>query len=617
MITPAVRRFALGLLGLSMLAIGCKPPAGDGASTLPAANDESGDDSLEQELARAAAGVQDPTLALLLREHWREHLERSPVFATSIGVHAFDDRWQSIGPEARERSHQQRLVFLERARALSGEDQDDQDDRLTLELFIAELESSEAQAVCQLWAWSVSTRNNALSELAGVAELVHLEDKADAAALLARYTSFPAVVDAQIADLRDGLARSLVADAETLGRTVAMLDQQLAAPIDEWSAMTPVASAQTPAELALRDQLRELIVTQIEPSLQRYVAVLRDELLPAARDGANVGVGALPQGAACYTALIQHHTSEQPSADQLHELGLAEIARIDAEFRRLGERAFGAGDLEQVLTRLRTDPELYFSSAEEVEIFALESLRAAEAAAPSWFGQLPSTPCEVRRIPDYEAPYTTIAYYRQPGDGEPGVYFINTHAPTTRPRYEARVLAIHEAVPGHHTQIAIAQELPDTPAFRRHGGTTVFVEGWALYTERLADEMGLYETDLDRLGVASFDAWRAARLVVDTGIHAKGWTREQAVEFMLAHTALAENNIINEVDRYVGWPAQALAYKYGQLEILRLRAEAEAALGDRFDIAGFHDVVLGAGAVSLPILRQRVRAWVEQQSVSG
>jgi uncharacterized protein (DUF885 family) len=335
--------------------------------------------------------------------------------------------------------------------------------------------------------------------------------------------------------------------------------------------------------------------------------------LPAARSGAQIGVGALPDGAACYAALIRHHTSEQPTADELHELGLAHIARIDEEFRVLGKRAFGTAKLDKILTRLRTDPKLYFETEQEVENFARASLHAAEAAAPKWFGRLPQAPCEVRRIPDYEAPYTTIAYYRQPTEIDPGIYFINTFAPTTRPRYEARVLAIHEAVPGHHTQVALAQELSDAPAFRRHGGTTVFVEGWALYTERLADEMGLYETDLDRLGVLSFDAWRASRLVVDTGIHAKGWTRAQAIEFMLAHTALAENNIVNEVDRYVGWPGQALAYKYGQIELLRLREQAKAELNDRFDIAGFHDVVLGAGPVTLPILRGRVAAWIRAQ----
>ena len=355
---------------------------------------------------------------------------------------------------------------------------------------------------------------------------------------------------------------------------------------------------------------REAVVTQIEPALRRYVSLLREELLPVAREGAKIGVTTLPDGAACYAAMIRHHTSERPSAEALHELGLTHIARIDEEFRVLGKRAFGTAKLEQILARLRTDPRLYFETKAQVEEFARDTLRAAEAAAPKWFGRLPQTPCEVRPIPDYEAPYTTIAYYRQPSELEPGIYFINTFEPKTRPRYEARVLAIHEAVPGHHTQIALAQELSDAPAFRRHGGTTVFVEGWALYTERLADEMGLYQDDLDRLGMLSFDAWRASRLVVDTGIHAKGWTRQQAIAFMLAHTALAENNIVNEVDRYVGWPGQALAYKYGQIEFWRLREQAEAGLRERFDIAKFHDLVLGAGPVTLPILRGRIEAWI-------
>jgi uncharacterized protein (DUF885 family) len=209
----------------------------------------------------------------------------------------------------------------------------------------------------------------------------------------------------------------------------------------------------------------------------------------------------------------------------------------------------------------------------------------------------------------HEEKHSTIAYYRQPAlDGSmPGRYFINTYAPETRPRYEAEALAFHEAIPGHHLQIAIAQELQDIPEFRKHTGVTAYVEGWALYSERLADEMGLYSGDLDRIGMLSFEAWRACRLVVDTGMHAMGWSRQQAIDFMLANSALAENNIVNEVDRYIAWPGQALAYKLGQLEILSLRAEAKQAAGDAFDIRKFHDVVLRNGAVSLTTLRQIVR----------
>jgi uncharacterized protein (DUF885 family) len=218
----------------------------------------------------------------------------------------------------------------------------------------------------------------------------------------------------------------------------------------------------------------------------------------------------------------------------------------------------------------------------------------------------------VKRIEPYEEKDSTIAYYRQPAtDGSrPGTYYVNTYAPETRPRYEAEALAFHESVPGHHVQIAIAQELPGLPEFRRHLGVTAFVEGWALYTERLADEMGLYSSDVDRLGMLSFDAWRASRLVVDTGLHAKGWSRAQAIAFLRDNTALADNNVDNEVDRYIGWPGQALAYKLGQLEIQRLRADAQRRLGARFDVAAFHDALLANGAVSLKVLAGELDRWV-------
>jgi uncharacterized protein (DUF885 family) len=246
------------------------------------------------------------------------------------------------------------------------------------------------------------------------------------------------------------------------------------------------------------------------------------------------------------------------------------------------------------------------------------SLARANAAIQGWFGRLPKAPCVVLRVPDHEARFTTIAYYRAPAaDGtRPGSYYINTTEPATRPRYEAEVLAFHEAVPGHHLQIAIAQELDGLPAFRRLGGPTSYIEGWGLYSERLSEEMGLLSGDLDRFGVLSFDAWRACRLVVDTGLHAMGWSRDRAIGFLTEHTALAGNNIANEVDRYLALPGQALAYKLGQLEILRLRDEARRTRGDAFDIRAFHDLVLGQGAVGLRTLARVVEAWTREATAS-
>jgi uncharacterized protein (DUF885 family) len=311
--------------------------------------------------------------------------------------------------------------------------------------------------------------------------------------------------------------------------------------------------------------------------------------------------------------MIRVHTSLGMDPRELHQLGLDQVAKFRRDLSALGSRVFGTTEIAEIQRRLRTSPEMHFKTAEEVETKARETLARAQTAVPQWFGKIqPRARCEVRVMGMHEAPYSTIAYYRQPSaDGRrPGVYMINTYLPETRPRYEAEALAFHEAVPGHHLQIAVAQELTGVPEFRKHMGVTSFVEGWALYTERLADEMGLYSGDLDRIGMLSFDAWRSCRLVVDTGMHAEGWSRQRAIDYMTENSLLAENNIVNEVDRYLTWPGQALAYKLGQLEILKLRDEAKKRLGARFDIKAFHDAVLANGAVSLPVLRQQIEAYI-------
>ncbi len=291
-------------------------------------------------------------------------------------------------------------------------------------------------------------------------------------------------------------------------------------------------------------------------------------------------------------------------------MGLSEIAHINAEMASLGKTLFATGSLKATVEHLRTSHELFFTTKEEIVAKAEASLAKAKAAIPQAFGVLPQADCTVVEIPDFEAPFTTIAYYKEPNPNKPGEYYINTYKPETRLRFEMEVLAYHESIPGHHLQIAISQEQDALPVFRRHLGSTAFVEGWALYTERLADEMGLYSSDLDRMGMLSYDAWRASRLVVDTGVHAKGWTREQAESFMLEHTALTPGNIKNEVDRYISWPGQALAYKIGQLEIFRLRKHAKDALGEAFDLREFHDTVLKQGAVTLAVLAKQVDAWI-------
>lgn len=301
---------------------------------------------------------------------------------------------------------------------------------------------------------------------------------------------------------------------------------------------------------------------------------------------------------------------------EIHQIGLDEIASLEDEYRQLGDDVLGTTDLVEIYERLRSDPALRFETPEQVQEQAERATARANESTPDWFGRLPVADCVVQPIPEPGAKEAPLAYYLPPADdgSRPGIFFINLTEPSTRTRYESEALAFHEGVPGHHFQLAIAQELEGLPAFRRNGLVTVYVEGWGLYCERLADEMGLYSSDLERLGILSFDSWRAGRLVVDTGLHALGWSRQQAIDYLLENSPQAPNNIENEVDRYIGYTGQALAYKIGQREIFRLRDEAKRTMGDRFDIKGFHDTVLGSGPMPLDLLAELVSEWVSERS---
>lgn len=567
----------------------------------------------------ASVGIDSPLLAALLEEHWDWLMERAPTWATDLGDRRFDDRLGDPSAAAREAARIDRLTFLARAEVLIRQDLSPSD-HLTAQLFIHEQKDDLAADTCRFWAWSLSPRSNPVVDLNRLPDGYHVRDAADVRNLLQRYRAIPRVVDARIANLRQGLAENRVANAETLRRTLEQVRSVLATPLPE-STLLDIdfpGDFDAAARDALLAEAQAIIAADVLPAYGRFERLVADELLPAGRPAALAGLTGLPDGDACYAHLVRHFTTLDQTAEQVHQRGLREMEGIHAEFRALGSKVFGTDDLATIFATLRSDESLKFETAEQIRATAEAALARAKAGMGKAFGRLPQADCIVRPIPDYEAPYTTIAYYRGPNpDGsKPGEYFVNKYAPGTRPRPTAEVLAFHEAIPGHHLQIAIAQELPALPAFRRYGGFTAFVEGWALYTERLADEMGLYSGDIDRLGMLTFDAWRAGRLVVDTGVHAKGWTREQAKDYLQTNTPLALNNIDNEVDRYISWPGQAIAYKTGQLELRALRAEARQALGERFDLAAFHDVVLGGGALPLPLLRERVQAWIESSRAS-
>ncbi|HTC86610.1 MAG TPA: DUF885 domain-containing protein, partial [Candidatus Acidoferrum sp.] len=370
----------------------------------------------------------------------------------------------------------------------------------------------------------------------------------------------------------------------------------------------PVGAADTDRWL---DGLRDIVATEIRPAMAGFRDVLRDEVLPASRPDERCGLTWLPDGGEAYERMIRFYTTLPLTAKEIHEIGLGQIASLAEEYRALGPQVVGSSDLARIFDGLRDDPALHHTNAADVVTASKAAMAKAKAAMSDWFGILPKADCDVESTSN-----GAIAYYFPPAkDGSrSGVFFMNTSDPTGWGRFQIEATAYHEGIPGHHLQLAIAGELEGVPEFRKRAFIAAYGEGWGLYTERLADEMGLYGSALDRMGMLAADSMRACRLVVDTGMHAFGWSRRKAIEYMLENSPMRESHVTSEVDRYAVAPGQALAYMIGRLEIQRIRADAEARLGSRFDIRAFHDTVLGSGLMPLPTLDRLVSDWVAASS---
>jgi len=556
-------------------------------------------------------------LSRLADRYWQEHLRDDPLKATEVGDRRYDDLLPDIRPEAVD-ERRGRLADLASAVDAVDPTQLDEESQITSGALSAVIEGDLAELDADLRRFTVSPMSGPQVDFLNLADYQPADTPQAREAMAVRWRAMGPWVDDLIANLERGLREGATGVGILVQRSIAELDALLAQPDEAWPLISPADNPKLDADESARFRAALLgaVAESVRPAFARYRAFLAGTIAPAARDEDHPGLVHLPGGEASYAALARVHTTIDATPQQIHEIGLNEIERIDEELRSLGAAQLGTRSLPETLQRLRGDPALHFTNRDEVAGVAQASLDRANVAVPAWFGRLPSLPCVVMPMLPHEEEHSTIAYYRDPAlDGSrPGRYYVNTSAPETRPRYEAEALAFHESVPGHHLQVALAQELSDLPAFRRHGMVTAYVEGWGLYAERLSAEMGLYSGDLDLFGIASFDAWRASRLVVDSGMHALGWTRDQAIGFMLEHTALGPNNIANEVDRYIAWPGQALAYKIGQLELLRLRAEARERLGDRFDIRGFHDAVLTAGPLPLGTLRRVVKQTLAPQT---
>ncbi len=559
--------------------------------------------------------MSEPELRRIADDYWEAVMVASPVYATFVGDHRFDDRIDDLSEAAEDREGATIMAIVAEAAALDPSTLSVAG-RVTRGLLLAEGENARMRRAHRLAELASDQNTGAHADLLQIAPQTQASDAESANGLVRRYRQTDRFLDQAAERFRAGLAKGRTPVAICVERSLNQVDGYLASPLDG-DPFVQLPAPQDPAgwdEATWRDELRLVTREVIRPAFARYRTVLADELAPVARPDDRPGLCHLDGGEEVYAALVRLHTTTDLTPQELHDIGMAEITEsLPAEYAEIGGRAFGLHTAAEVFERLRTDPALKYATGEEIMADAAAALDRAKAAMGGWFGRLPEAECEIVPVPDYLAADAPAAYYFPPaGDGSrPGTYYVNTHAPEDRSRTEAESIGYHEAIPGHHLQLAIAAELTDLPDFQRFGfANTAYVEGWALYTERLAEEMGLYGGDLDRLGMLTADAWRAGRLVVDTGLHALGWSRGEAIDFLLENTPLDKGEVTVEIDRYIGMPGQALAYKAGQREFFRLRADARDRLGDRFDIKGFHDAVLAQGAVTLPILGDLVEEWV-------
>lgn len=560
-----------------------------------------------------------------LDAQWERTLQRNPVLATALGDPRYnarfvDDTTASRRAEARRETQRQlkALAGFDKAR-LAPKDQ------VSYSMLKLDLERSLAGERFPDWMQPISQIDGLPSFLAQMGSgqsIQPFRTTRDYDDWMKRLTLAVPSFDGSIANMRQGIKAGVVQPRAVMEKVLPQL-QALAVGTPEdslfWGPIRNFPDAVPATERArITAAMRRLLKERVLPAYARLTAFVRDEYLPRTR--ASTAWTALPDGPAWYAHRVQQSTTLDLSADEIHAIGLKEVARILGEMDAVRVQVGFEGDLKAFFKHLQDDPKFYFTKPEDLLAGYRELQKKINALTPKLFDIAPKADYEVREVEAFRAESAAGASYQSPSsDGSrPGVFYVNTFNLKAQPIFGMETLSLHEASPGHHFQIAIAQEDQDLPKFRRFGSHyTAYVEGWALYAESIGKELGLFTDPYQWYGRLSDEQLRAMRLVVDTGLHAKGWTREQAIQYMLDNSSMAESDVVSEVERYIAWPGQALGYKIGQLEITKLRAEAEAALGERFDIRAFHRVVLTAGQVPLPVLRELVQAWVAGQRKAG
>lgn len=554
-------------------------------------------------------------LERLLEEHWEWQLKSAPVQASMLGDRRYNDRWTDQSLNAIERRNNARKEFLRRVYAINKNELSG-DDHLNYELFRRQLQKDVDghQFRGHLMPFSHRGGVQNLDNLTSRLRLVTVRDFDD---WLTRLGNIDELVDQTIALAEQGRKAGLMPPRILMQRIPKQIAMQLVERASDSPMFKSFENLPDSVPAADRERLRSAALKTIEdevlPAYRKLDRYFSKKYLPATRD--SVGLSALANGSAWYEYLARSFTTTHMTPDDIHRLGLEEVKRIHGEMEKVIVEVGFEGSFQDFLVFLRTDPQFYFDNPQDLYDAYLATSKRIDPELIKLFGLLPRMPYGVKPIPDSIAPDTTTAYYSRPAaDGSrAGIYWVNLYRPEVRPKYEIEVLSVHEAMPGHHLQLSLQQELGDIPDFRRFSGFTAFVEGWGLYSEGLGYDLGLYKDPYSRFGQLTYDMWRAVRLVVDTGLHYKGWTRQQAIDFFKDNAAKAEHDIVNEIDRYIGNPGQALAYKIGQLKILALRARAERELGEDFDIRAFHDELLGAGALPLDLLELRMDVWLAKQ----
>jgi len=571
-------------------------------------------------VALSMFGQTDQAKALheLFTTEWDYEMQQHPEEASNLGDRRWNDRWtdESLDAHAKRYQHNQevlvRLRKIDRG-ALSSAEQ------LNYDLFQKRYED-RVEGYKFHWFLLPLNQREGIQTIDDLADAFRFETVKDYEDWVARLHAFPVLMDQTIEVMRQGIRERMVHPKVIMQRIPAQIDKQLVSDPSQSGFYKPFLHMSKNISAADQQRLqaaaKQEITQRVVPAYQKFKQFFVSEYLPAGYD--QVGAWQLPHGDELYGYDVRHYTTTNQTPEQVHQTGLREVARINNEMQRVMEQAGFKGSREEFFKFLRTDPQFFYKTPDELFEAYKATAKTVDPNLVKVFRTLPRQPYGVEAIPASFAPDTTTAYYRAgaPDGSRAGTYFVNLYKPDTRPKWEMMALTLHESVPGHHLQIARAQEMGEMPMFRRTGGYTAFVEGWGLYAESLGDDMGLYADPYSKFGQLTYEMWRAVRLVVDTGIHAKHWTREQAIQYFKENAPKHELDIVNEIDRYIAWPGQALAYKTGELKIKELRAHARQELGDKFDIKEFHDVVLGSGSLPLDILERNVSDWIRHTRTS-